>query len=182
MKQNDKWINKWGISIKECPNTKGDIKKYVQEKVKVSMWTKQIGRKKQYYITHLNSSWDHAQKSYLGADIKWKAKMLMAQLRTSSHQLRCETGRWSRPKEEWDERICYLCNMDLVETEWHYIMECPAYEDIRVNYRDTTLTVDSLTSLFEEERLAKLAVYLTKIHSRRYKIKKAKEFSLGLCG
>ncbi|KAH9315018.1 hypothetical protein KI387_023645, partial [Taxus chinensis] len=106
MKQNEKWMKNWGISMQECPNTNGDIKKYVREKVKTAMWTKQLGRKREYYVKNFNPTCDHEQKHYMEAEIKWKAKMLIAQLKTSSHHLRCETGRWTTLKEEWSERVC----------------------------------------------------------------------------
>lgn len=81
------------------------------------MWTRELSRKREYYIKHFIPSYDHTQKNYIGAEIKWKAKMLIAQLRTDSHQLRCETGRWTTPKEEWVDRICRFCTLGLVEME-----------------------------------------------------------------
>lgn len=51
MKQNGKWMNKWAISIQECPNTNEEIKKIVKEKFSSRLWTKQDGCKKVYYIT-----------------------------------------------------------------------------------------------------------------------------------
>jgi len=68
------------------------------------MWTNHSGRKKAYYIKEFNPNCDHSKKTYLGAAIKEKARMLVAQLRTGSHHLRCETGRWRVPKEVWEER------------------------------------------------------------------------------
>ena len=109
MKQNIIWMNKWGINISECPNNKGEIKRYVQGKVKESMWKGPLGRKKEYYIRHFNLACDLTQKTYIGMEIKWKAKMLIAQVRTSSHHCRCETGRWMIPKEEWADRRCSYC-------------------------------------------------------------------------
>ena len=82
---------------------------------------KKTGRKKDYYIKEFNPTRDHEEKAYIGANIKWKAKMLIAQLRTSSHHLRCETGRWVVPKEKWENIICGFCNKGMVETEWHFI-------------------------------------------------------------
>ena len=46
MKQNKKRLSKWNIKLHECPNTKEEIKKFVNEKFRTSMWTNHIGRKK----------------------------------------------------------------------------------------------------------------------------------------
>ena len=61
-------------------------------------WEKDLGRKKKYYIEEFNPTRNHQQKAYIGANISWRYKILIAQLRTNSHQLRCETRRWKRPK------------------------------------------------------------------------------------
>jgi len=45
-------------------------------------------------------------------------------------------------------------------------MECPAYEDIH-NQFENNLTVDSLSTLFEEARLRKTVNFLIKIHGKR---------------
>lgn len=117
MKQNVKWMSKWGSGISECPNRNGEIKKYVQGKLKESMWKGPLGNKKEYYVKHFNPTYDHTQKTYIGMEIKWKTKILIAQIRTSSHQLRCETERWMIPKEEWAGKRCRYCTQEAVETE-----------------------------------------------------------------
>lgn len=117
MKQNIKWLSRWGINLHEFPNGNVEIKKYVREKVKVALWSKQFGRKREYYIKNFNPTCEHQQKHYIEVDIKWKEKMLIAQLRTSSHYLRCVTGRWKIPKEEWAGRVCLLCMSGSVEME-----------------------------------------------------------------
>lgn len=42
--------------------------------------------------------------------------MLIAQLRTSSHQLIYETAIWMIPKEEWADKRCRDCIQEAVET------------------------------------------------------------------
>lgn len=134
MKQNIKWMNKWDIGTRDYPNNNRGIKKYVQEKFKKSIWTRQLRRKKDYYIKHFNPTHDHMQKNYIGMEIKWKEKILIVLIRTSSHQLRCETGRWMTPKKEWADRRCRYCTQGVVEREWHYIMECAPYKNIWITY------------------------------------------------
>ena len=53
-----------------------------------------------------NPTHSYQPKAYIEANIPWRDKILITQLRTNSHQLHCETGRWKRPKEVWEERVC----------------------------------------------------------------------------
>ena len=77
---------------------------------------KELGRKKNYYIEVFNSIHSHQPKAYIEANISWRAKILIVQLRTNSYQLRCETGRWKKPKEVWEERVCIFCSSVKMET------------------------------------------------------------------
>ena len=106
MKQNIKWLAKWNIKLQDCPNTNVDIRKFVRGKFHNAMWNNNMSRKKAYYIKEFNPTGELGEKVYLGTAIKGKARLLVAQLRTGSHHLRCETGRWKRPKEAWEQRIC----------------------------------------------------------------------------
>ncbi|KAH9320502.1 hypothetical protein KI387_015141, partial [Taxus chinensis] len=119
---------------------------------RTAMWTGHIGRKKAHYIREFNPTREHDEKAYLGATIKGKARILVAQLRTGSHHLRCETSRWTIPKEDWERRICLFCSKGVVETEWHFVMECSAYDDICIQY-ENKLKVDGLEELFEGTKL-----------------------------
>ena len=56
-------------------------------------------------------------------------RVTFTRLRTSSHRLRIETGRWSRLAPE--KRVC-RCGE--VQTECHALTECPLVEDIRERY------------------------------------------------
>jgi hypothetical protein len=49
-------------------------------------------------------------------------KQILAQLRTSSHRLKCETGRWKELKEEWDCRTCLLLRKNEVKIEIHFLL------------------------------------------------------------
>ena len=57
-------------------------------------------------------------------------RIAFTRMRTSSHRLRIETGRWSRLGRE--DRIC-KCGMG-VGDEFHAMMQCPLTEDLRKSY------------------------------------------------
>ena len=90
---NNKWMSKWNIQFNMCPTNNKEKKVFVMEKLYKRNWGSEIGRKKIYYINEFNPTCDQLQKVYIGANISWRAKILIAQLRTKSHQLCCETRR-----------------------------------------------------------------------------------------
>ena len=136
------------------------------EKFHKHTWDKELGRKKKYYIEVFNPTHSHQPKAYIEANISWRAKILIAQLRTNSHKLHCETGHWKRPKEVWEERVCIFCSFGKVETEKHFILECEAFKDNRKSYADM-LVASSWDNLFSEEFVEKMGAVILKLHEKR---------------
>ena len=58
-----------------------------------------------------------------------KRRSLMTQIRLGILPLNIEMGRFRNQPVE--ERICQMCEYNLVEDEMHFILNCPAYEDNR---------------------------------------------------
>ncbi len=50
------------------------------------------------------------------------------------HSLRIETGRYCRPKLLAKDRKCELCNLNQVEDETHFVLQCTLYDDLRQKY------------------------------------------------
>jgi hypothetical protein len=98
--------------------------------------------------------------------------MLIAQIRTNSHQLRCETGRWKRPKEAWEERVCVFCTSGKVETEKHFILECEAFKDSRDNYINI-LTASSWNNLLSKGTVEKLGELIIKLNRKMIELQKS---------
>ena len=61
----------------------------------------------------------------------WARKHL-AKFRTSNHDLAIEKGRHA--KLERHMRMCNMCNLGCVEDEYHFILICPKYENLREKY------------------------------------------------
>ena len=59
-----------------------------------------------------------------------KDRLSFTKFRISSHNLKIETGRHSRPPIPADQRYCSFCT-NSVEDEFHVIMVCPRYHFIR---------------------------------------------------
>ncbi len=59
-----------------------------------------------------------------------KFRTAFARLKVSSHRLAIESGRWNRTPV--NNRICEVCAR--LEDEYHFILECVMYADIRIKY------------------------------------------------
>ena len=56
-----------------------------------------------------------------------------SRLRMSSHRLAIESGRWTRPnRTPVNERICVECGV--VEDEYHFVIECKLFNELRIKY------------------------------------------------
>ena len=61
-----------------------------------------------------------------------KYRISLTKLRLSCHNLEIETGRYLNiPRSE---RICTHCNMNVIESEYHFLLVCPKYYEIRKRY------------------------------------------------
>jgi hypothetical protein len=68
-------------------------------------------------------------RAYL-EEIKSKAnRRMLARIRTGSHILIIETGRWAG--EALSSRVCPNYSSGAIENEYHFIFECPTYGEIR---------------------------------------------------
>ena len=61
-----------------------------------------------------------------------KYRIALTQFRISAHNLTIETGRHLNVARE--NRVCTLCNMRCIESEYHMLLVCPTYRDLRNKY------------------------------------------------
>ncbi len=94
-----------------------------------------------------------------------------ASLRTSSHDLAIERGRYHNTPRE--NRICAVCHSG-IETEYHFTLVCSCYRDLRVKYisdkywRDPNLhKFNILLSTQAQSVLTNLASYVYYAFERR---------------
>ena len=111
----------------------------------------------------------------------------LAKLRMSAHRLQVEVGRYQgKPLER---RICPQCTtcdsqiidcffelpfMELqVETEQHFLQDCPAYDDIRENLPKAAkdLLDDVKAFLQDESNTSQAATYIHKLLKRKEDIR-----------
>ena len=75
------------------------------------------------------------REDYLSWDIPSQHRMLYARLRSGTHWLRMESGRWR--KEPEPERICMACITGKVESESHFLLDCYIYYGLRKSMFNT---------------------------------------------
>ena len=61
-----------------------------------------------------------------------KYRIALSKFRLSSHKLEIETGRHRNiPRAD---RKCKKCNADVIEDEYHFLLVCPVYRELRQKY------------------------------------------------
>ena len=69
------------------------------------------------------------REDYISWQVPTPHRVLYARLRSGTHSLRMETGRWMHEKEA--ERLCKICVTGKVESEEHFLLDCYVYNNIR---------------------------------------------------
>ena len=69
---------------------------------------------------------------YLTKCIPGKCVKLLTKFRLSAHQLRIEQGRYTGTARQ--DRLCEFCNLNEIEDEYHFILICPLYKNLRSIY------------------------------------------------
>lgn len=64
----------------------------------------------------------------------------LAKLRTGNHRFPCERGRWLGI--DISERKCILCDLQDIGDEYHYVLICPFFTDVRKKYIQTYYTTN----------------------------------------
>ena len=75
---------------------------------------------------------DFELENYLDFIVEKKYKFALTQFRLSSHDLAIERGRYQRLDRT--DRNCKLCNSNVVECEYHFLLVCPFYLELRRKY------------------------------------------------
>ena len=121
-------LNIFHIPYSESPSKfKSDTISFINQKYN-SLWKKDMEQgdspRLDFYKTIKK---DFGFEDYLLN--KYEIRRNIAKLRTSTHSLEIQTGRHKNKLRS--ERICRTCNLEKVETETHFLIECPSYDLIR---------------------------------------------------
>ena len=109
---------------------------------------------------------------YLQKSLNPTYRKYLSKLRLSAHSLNIEKGRYNNTNRR--DRICTLCNSSDIEDEFHFILKCPIYNDLRVNYiknyyyrRPSVFKLVQLLSVNNVKIINNLGKYLYLASNRR---------------
>ena len=94
-------------------------------------------------------------------------RQIISKFLCSNHKLRIETELHNNPIPPREERICKLCDMNKVEDETNFILECPRYNQIR---RESPIPFEKYNnpqSILHMEEPPIVADFLRKAYSKR---------------
>ena len=72
---------------------------------------------------------DYFTEPYVACNLQKGQRSLCAQLRAGVLPLAVEVGRYKAIPEE--ERLCAVCDLGVVEDEFHFVFYCPVYDHLR---------------------------------------------------
>ena len=91
-----------------------------------------VKRKLKYYMEVINPNLE--DQKYLSIVTSSRKKINIAKIRTNTHDIHSEIGRWYIPKTQWEERVFHLCESMSIYDEKHFLLECLAYTHIRFEF------------------------------------------------
>ena len=90
----------------------------------------------------------------------------LCKFRTRNHRLPVEFYSWNKFQKPHHERICNICNLNDIGDEYHYIMKCPVFNELRDLYispyfknRPSVYKFIALMKTEKENTLIKLAKF-----------------------
>ena len=83
-------------------------------------------------ITYARYKHEFTIENYLDFISQKKYKVALTRFRLSSHELMIEWGRYENIPR--DGRICKCCNVSKIESEYHFLLVCPLFADLRKKF------------------------------------------------
>ncbi len=83
-------------------------------------------------ITYCRYKQNFSFELYLDNIHERKYRNALCRFRLSSHKLAIEQGRYINIPR--DERKCIYCTQNVIENEYHLLLTCPFYRDLRIKY------------------------------------------------
>ena len=92
----------------------------------------------------------------------------------SANDLRIQWGRFSRNRIRREERDCLCCNSSDIEDEYHFILICPCFNELRKKYvndfyikRPSVFKFINLLTKTDMSTICKLAQYVKEASAQR---------------
>ena len=126
------WINPFSINCNEFLSL---FKQRIHD-VYITEWRSLLFKSSRLYM-YKEIKMEFSLEFYL-KEIKDKAyRNVLSQFRCVSHNLAIETGRHGPVNVERSRRLCKYCNLQDIEDEYHFLLICPLYRELRSKYIDS---------------------------------------------
>lgn len=121
----DVWLNQFTLNIYIQPIKLRIIDMYKQS------WYSKINNSSRLssYSTHKH---EFEMEKYLNVVNTNNRRISLTQFRISAHNLEIEKGRHENINR--NERKCKYCTLNQIESEYHFLLVCPKYYDLRKRY------------------------------------------------
>ena len=93
----------------------------------------------------------------------FQTKKAISKIRFSDHELAIERDRHKAKAPSRLDRICKMCNNNAIESEMHFLAECPFYDDVKTRIGTTF----SLLTLFNEPNDSLGKYIISALHKRK---------------
>ena len=162
----------WAFQIKCILDSIGLSNLYMQQfdieipfsLIKQQTWYASVNNSNRL-LTYARYKHDFNFKTYLDVITEKKYRIALSQFRLSSHDLETERGRFVNVNR--DERTSRFCNGNHIENEYHFLLICHLYRDIRKTYLEpyycqwpTLNKFDDLMSKINKTAVLNLAKYI----------------------
>ena len=108
-------------------------------------------------------------QNYLRQPLDVRYLKEITKIRICAHKINLEFGR--HRNVERSERKCTFCNLNEIEDEYHFILQCPLYNEIRMKfikaYYRKRPSVFKLTQLLNNKELSNLGQHWLKANAFR---------------
>ena len=71
-------------------------------------------------------------ESYMSCEIKQNLRVTYTKLRLSNHNFLVERASWHKVKIPYAQRTCTLCSSGDIEDEYHIVLICENFRDVRL--------------------------------------------------
>ena len=107
---------------------------------------------------------DFTCSKHLG--LPYNLRKVISQIRCSNHQLAIEKGRHKNPKTPREERLCKLCDENIVEDENHFLLNCTTYTHLRNHYDMNFLNLPDMLNMDDQHQLAQYLLSAFELRQR----------------
>ena len=140
--------------------TKKVIPSYFVHNWKNKLQNEEISR----LITYKTVKNDFNPPKHLG--LPYNLRKVISRIRCSNHQLAIEKGRHKNPKTPRGERLCRLCDEEIVEDEEHFLLNCTTFTQLRDHYDMNFLNLPDILNMDDQYRLAQYLLSAFELRQR----------------